>query len=95
MVVARVCDNGEGIPESFREKIFEPFFTTKKVGQGTGLGLSISYNILKEFGAGIEAADNANQGACFVLRFPTTGSDPNGSMQPLPDPENSTATNGS
>ena len=38
----RVKDNGNGIPDSVKDKIFQPFFTTKPTGEGTGLGLSLS-----------------------------------------------------
>lgn len=42
----RISNNGEIIPEHFREKIFEVFFTTKE--NGTGLGLGIVARILQE-----------------------------------------------
>ncbi len=45
-VEIRIRDNGNGIPESVRDKLFAPFFTTKPAGHGTGLGLSISYDIV-------------------------------------------------
>lgn len=45
-VEVRIRDNGNGIPDTIREKIFAPFFTTKPTGAGTGLGLSISYDIV-------------------------------------------------
>jgi signal transduction histidine kinase/ligand-binding sensor domain-containing protein len=47
-VEIRIRDNGNGIPESIREKIFNPFFTTKPAGVGTGLGLSLSYDIITQ-----------------------------------------------
>lgn len=42
----KIADNGEEIPENFKEKIFEVFFTTKD--NGTGLGLGIVTRILRE-----------------------------------------------
>jgi two-component system, NtrC family, sensor kinase len=36
VVEISVKDNGNGIPDSIKEKIFQPFFTTKPTGQGTG-----------------------------------------------------------
>ncbi len=45
-VEIRIKDNGNGIPDSIREKIFNPFFTTKPTGKGTGLGLSMSFDII-------------------------------------------------
>jgi ligand-binding sensor domain-containing protein/signal transduction histidine kinase len=44
----RIRDNGNGIPQTIREKIFNPFFTTKPAGSGTGLGLSLSYDIVTQ-----------------------------------------------
>ncbi|WP_410477526.1 sensor histidine kinase [Nostoc sphaeroides] len=42
MVLIRIKDNGQGIPEEIRSRIFDHLFTTKEVGKGTGLGLAIS-----------------------------------------------------
>ena len=77
-VVAVVRDNGNGMPESVKEKIFEPFFTTKEVTKGTGLGLSISYGIIKDYEGTIEVESMAGSGTIFTIRFPalSTEEDP-------------------
>ena len=64
-----VSDAGPGIPEESLPKMFSPFFTTKKVGKGTGLGLSVCYGIVKMHGGTIQAANNAEGGACFTVRI--------------------------
>jgi PAS domain S-box-containing protein len=69
-VVAVVRDNGNGMPESVKEKIFEPFFTTKEVTKGTGLGLSISYGIIKDYECTIEVESMAGSGTIFKISFP-------------------------
>ncbi|MBI3072359.1 MAG: hypothetical protein HYY84_09595 [Deltaproteobacteria bacterium] len=45
-----VVDDGEGVPDTVRDRIFELFFTTKDAERGTGLGLSISKEIVEGFG---------------------------------------------
>jgi signal transduction histidine kinase len=62
-----VSDNGNGIPESIREKIFQPFFTTKPTGEGTGLGLSLSYDIVKAHGGTLKVETEAGKGSTFVI----------------------------
>lgn len=53
-VLAKVIDNGSGIPADVQDKIFEPFFTTKAIGQGTGLGLDIVHGIIKHHNGSIK-----------------------------------------
>ena len=68
----RVKDNGEGIPESIREKIFHPFFTTKPTGQGTGLGLSLAYDIVtKGHGGSLNVVSEPGVGTEFIVELPT------------------------
>ena len=66
----RVRDSGPGIDPAVIENVFDPFFTTKAVGLGLGLGLSISYRIMERLGGRIEAANEAEGGACFTLYLP-------------------------
>ncbi|MGB4844509.1 MAG: tetratricopeptide repeat protein [Ferruginibacter sp.] len=67
----KVTDNGNGIPDSVKEKIFQPFFTTKPTGQGTGLGLSLSYDIVtKGHGGELKVETNENEGTGFTIILP-------------------------
>jgi len=65
-----VKDNGNGIPDSIKEKIFQPFFTTKPTGSGTGLGLSLSYDIVKAHGGEIKVVTKENKGTEFIIQLP-------------------------
>jgi signal transduction histidine kinase len=66
----RVKDNGDGIPDSIKEKIFQPFFTTKPTGQGTGLGLSLSYDIVKAHGGELRVETKEGEGSAFKVVLP-------------------------
>jgi two-component system, NtrC family, sensor kinase len=65
-----VKDNGNGIPDSIKEKIFQPFFTTKPTGQGTGLGLSLSYDIVKANGGELKVETEEGKGSEFMIVLP-------------------------
>jgi two-component system, NtrC family, sensor kinase len=70
-VSIQIKDNGQGIPESAREKIFQPFFTTKPEGKGTGLGLSICYQIVTEKHGGIlDYNSSPETGTEFIIKLP-------------------------
>lgn len=66
----RVEDNGDGIPESIKEKIFQPFFTTKPTGQGTGLGLSLAYDIVKAHEGELTVVSKEGEGTVFNIYLP-------------------------
>jgi signal transduction histidine kinase len=66
-----VQDNGNGIPETIKDKIFQPFFTTKPTGQGTGLGLSLAYDIVtKGHGGSLEVDSTEEHGTVFSMKIP-------------------------
>jgi signal transduction histidine kinase len=66
-LLARVTDNGKGIPEDNLRRIFEPFFTTKGEGLGTGLGLSIVKNILDQHRGTIAVSSEVGGGTTFEV----------------------------
>ena len=68
-VLISVKDNGNGIPDSIKEKIFQPFFTTKPTGQGTGLGLSLSYDIVKAHGGELKVETREGKGSEFIIQL--------------------------
>ena len=70
-VEIRIRDNGNGIPQSVRDKIFNPFFTTKPAGVGTGLGLSLSYDIITQVHQGqIRVDTQEGEFTEFVILIP-------------------------
>ncbi|MDX2047579.1 MAG: tetratricopeptide repeat-containing sensor histidine kinase [Chitinophagaceae bacterium] len=69
MVLVSVKDNGNGIPDSIKEKIFQPFFTTKPTGQGTGLGLSLAYDIVKAHGGELRVETKEGEGSTFIIQL--------------------------
>jgi signal transduction histidine kinase len=74
LIEVRIRDNGDGIPESIRDKLFNPFFTTKPSGQGTGLGLSLSYDIIaKEHHGDITFESKDGEYTEFIITLPSNG----------------------
>jgi signal transduction histidine kinase len=68
MAVAKVIDNGRGIPEKQLATIMEPFYTTKKTG--TGLGLAVTRKIMTNHDEEISAVFSTNKGTTFTLILP-------------------------
>jgi signal transduction histidine kinase len=70
-IVIKVKDNGNGIPDSIKDKIMQPFFTTKPTGEGTGLGLSLSYDIVvKGHGGSISIDTKEGEYSEFIIALP-------------------------
>ncbi len=73
-VVARVRDNGPGIPAPDRERIFEKFYRldpeqTSGVS-GSGLGLYICRELVERMGGELWLDPGARQGATFAFALP-------------------------
>lgn len=56
-----VADDGDGIPDDYRDDIFEAGFTTG--GAGTGLGLNIAREIARAHGWDLEVGESESDGA--------------------------------
>lgn len=70
VAVARVCDDGPGVPAPVKERIFDPFFTTR--AGGMGLGLAIVQRIVSAHGGWVSVEDAGGQagGSEFVVALP-------------------------
>ena len=60
-----VRDTGTGLPVEIKRTLFTPFVTTK--AHGLGIGLVITRTIVDAHGGTIEAHDNPEGGATFVV----------------------------
>ncbi len=79
-IMAKVEDEGPGIPDHALERIFERFYTDRPVeqgfGQNSGLGLSISRQIIEAHRGTITASNRPGTdadhvgGACFTVTLP-------------------------
>ncbi len=63
-----ITDNGPGIPAEALTKIFMPFYTTKS--NGTGLGLAVVQKIVVQHGGSIDARNQSQGGAEFIVWLP-------------------------
>ncbi len=69
-VVARIIDDGDGIPQDAIDRVFDPFFTTKAAGKGTGLGLYICYEIIRMHQGSILVRSTEGVGTRFEVHLP-------------------------
>ena len=75
-ILVVIADNGDGVPETLRNKIFEQFYTTREAGKGTGLGLSLCSEIVNDHGGSLTVSDDSELGgARFELWLPVKPAD--------------------
>jgi len=68
IIVVRVRDTGNGIPEAILPKIFDSFFTSRE--DGTGLGLAIVKRLLRDHRGDIVVESTGPTGTTFKFWFP-------------------------
>ena len=68
-----VIDQGEGIPEKFKNRIFKKFSqadsSDTRLKGGTGLGLSISKELIERMNGKIGFDSEEGKGTCFYFEF--------------------------
>ena len=69
-VVARIEDNGPGVPESIREHLFEPFISHGSGRERLGLGLFLAASLLDMYDGRIRYEGREGGGASFVVELP-------------------------
>lgn len=65
----KICDNGDGITPSDKDKIFDPLYTTKDPETNSGLGLTLALQIVEEHGGTINVTISKDKNLCFNLLF--------------------------
>ena len=73
-IFIRVRDNGNGIPEQYRESIFQPFFRVDKSRSreygGVGLGLALVREIALLYGGRVLAEESTENGTVMLVILP-------------------------
>jgi signal transduction histidine kinase len=83
-VIARVSDEGEGVPMEFVPHLFDNFTQAPnaRTAQGSGLGLAIVKGLVETAGGEVWYEHLQPRGSCFVVRL-RRFTDPNGYNAPL------------
>jgi signal transduction histidine kinase len=73
-VAVHVIDNGEGVPDAYKDRIFAKFVQApdekRSLRKGTGLGLAFCRLVVEAHGGEIKVQDAAGGGSDFVLWIP-------------------------
>ncbi|SDP60149.1 two-component system, NtrC family, C4-dicarboxylate transport sensor histidine kinase DctB [Rhodoferax sp. OV413] len=68
--ILRFSDTGPGIRADILPRLFDPFVTSKPAGAGLGLGLVISAQLVRAVGGTLDAFNQEEGGACFIVDLP-------------------------
>nr|WP_072795733.1 ATP-binding protein [Marinobacter antarcticus] len=78
-VTIDIEDNGQGVPEAFRDQIFQRFAqadsSDTRSQSGTGLGLAITRELVTVMGGEVGFESLPGRGATFWIRLPMANSD--------------------
>lgn len=69
-LIISVSDNGEGIPEEFRNRLYEMYFRASERSRGNGLGLFLVKKAVVRLKGDIQFAQNGNKGSVFTVSLP-------------------------
>ena len=69
-VVARIEDNGPGVPEYVRQHLFEPFISQSAGRERLGLGLFLAASLLDMYDARLRYEQRDGGGASFIIEMP-------------------------
>lgn len=71
----RICDEGQGVSEEYREHVFNRFVQAPMPGMmgGSGLGLAIAREIVHRHEGRIWVEEAPHGGACFIFALPCHG----------------------
>lgn len=73
-VQVTILDQGQGVPEDFRETIFDRFSqvdgSSKRNQSGTGLGLAITRELITKMDGSVDFESTVGEGTRFWLRLP-------------------------
>jgi signal transduction histidine kinase len=76
-----IRDNGDGVPDSVREKLFQPFTTSKQ--NGTGVGLAIVQKCCRDHGGEVLLETSRPGQTIFKIRLPLAGSEHHSSIKDM------------
>jgi signal transduction histidine kinase len=81
----QVEDDGDGVPESERDRVFERFVrldaSRDRGSGGSGLGLSIVREVVRGHGGTVEVTESPLGGARFVVSLPVRGPSPSATTE--------------